>query len=132
MSSDTYVLATAGQQLRDNLRVAIPDLAIPIRDIDSGPAANQLVVEITCQQGDISAFADGKRLPHGWVAVDFEIGLTAPEKDLAKANVTLLQHLPILITALDAVDNVQWDRAARGADAGGAFYKIPITLFATT
>ncbi|CAI9386086.1 hypothetical protein [Microbacterium sp. T2.11-28] len=132
MSSDSYALATVGQQLGENLRVAIPDLAIPIRDIDSGPVMNKLVVEITYQQGDVSAFFDGQRLAPGWVAVDFELGLTAPEQDLTKANETLLQHLPALISALDAVDNIQWDRAARGVDGGGAFYKLPITIFATT
>jgi len=133
MSSDKFALPTVADALEQRLAAAINvPYPFPIRDIDNGAKSNRTHAELTYEQTDVSAFFEGQRLADGWVAVNFELGLSAPEMDPEKGNETLFTLLPLLINALDDMDDIQWSTASKGRDSSGTFYKIPITLFATT
>lgn len=126
----SYEIATVAPALEATLKEALPGWSVS--NIDLGPRTNTLNIGLTYEQLDVSSEFAGQRLAAGWLAVTFNLVLSAPEQDPAKATARVFANLPDLIDVLDALDDLVWTTASKARDAAGTFYTVPMTVFART
>lgn len=124
----SFDLSTIADDLGDRLREVLP--GFDVRNADLAAGTYTLDMLLTYEQLDISAEFDGSRLPTGWVGVDFQLTLAAPETDPEAGTARLSAALPAVCRALDGLDDLVWNRAIKARDNAGTFYNMPISLLA--
>lgn len=111
MSSDLAPVDRLTAELVEGLTAVLPT-DWKLIDAES-QAATALQVVLFYEQGDLVTTLNGKPVPTGYVGVEYTLTLVAPEAEPQKGTARVSAAMLDLLPALDALDDLYWDRAGK-------------------
>lgn len=129
MSTD---LATVAADLQTFLESSVP-AKWKISNAETLGTTKTVGVVVTWEQLDISQdTADATPLPEGWVWVTFQIVISVPETNAARAMVRLTKETGVLLQIFDASPDLRWgpDATRTRLETGESAFVIPLAVLA--
>lgn len=130
MLSEISSLDVLAAELVAGLRAAVPS-TWTVRDAE-GQVSTSLGIVLWYEQGDLVTTINGRPTGPGNVGVEFTLTLAAPETDPEKGTATVTNAVVSLLSALDAMPNLYWDRAEKvRLNTGETTYRVEVVHLCT-